>query len=41
MISSFQAEGTKCTNFKIDSRHLKLHITLNLYKNQYKSDETE
>lgn len=29
--SSFQAEGINCTNFEIDSEHLKLHNSQNLY----------
>jgi len=39
--SSFQAEGINYINFEIDPRHLELHIASNLYKNQYKSDDTK
>jgi len=29
--SSFQDANKNCTNFQVDSRHLELHNTLNLY----------
>jgi len=36
--SSFQAEGINCTNFEIDSEHLKLHNPQNLYERRNSCD---
>jgi len=35
--SSFEAKNINCTNFEIDSRHLRLHNALNLYGEKCKS----
>jgi len=35
--SNFQAEGINCTNFEIDSEHLRLHNPQNLYERQRNS----
>lgn len=37
--SSFQAENTNCVNFEVESRHLELFKTQNLYPKQRKSDK--
>lgn len=36
--SSFQAENITCVNFEVDSRHIELHNTQNLYPKQHTSD---
>lgn len=36
--SSFQAENINCVNFEIDSKHLDLHCSQNLYSKHRKSD---
>ena len=35
--SSFQAQGVNCTNFEVDSEHLKLHNSDNIYEKQCNS----
>ncbi|KYM93750.1 hypothetical protein ALC62_15647 [Cyphomyrmex costatus] len=39
--SSFQAEGTNCINFEVDSRHLELHSPQNLYVEQCSSSNND